>query len=408
MTAAPLSRKLCDATVIVAGLGYLVDFYDLYLFNVVRVKSLTEIGLSGDALTQAGFFVANVQLTGLILGACLWGIVADRMGRKPGLFASILLYSIGSLACAFVHNVEAYAAARFITAIGLAGELGAGVALISEKLSADRRGPGVMIFITLGFVGMLVAAFGVEVMYWRNMYLMGGVAGLFLLLARAALTESGMYAQAKGKKIVYGGFSLLLKNRKNLISYLCSIGMMLPPVFCAQVFWTLSPEIGKAMGIAEPVKANITLAVCYISIMVGDFAVCYLSERLKSRRKAVLLFLAGGALALGWILVSKPATTEAFYAANILLGLFTSFWVVGAVWVAEQFGTNIRATATTTVPNFARAGAIPMNLAFAQLKAVSPLFAATVIGSTVFILALFCASRLKDTYSRDLNFVESA
>jgi MFS family permease len=407
MTTPALSRNVLDTTVIVASAGYLVDMYDLFLFSMVRVKSLTDMGLSGDTLTTAGLFVANAQMAGLIVGAALWGMLADRIGRKTCLFASIFLYSIGSICCAFVGDVETYALARFLTAVGLAGELGAGIAIIAEKLSPEKRGTGVMVFITLGFCGVVLAAILAEFMAWRHMYMAGGVAGLLLLLARVRMTESAMFTASLGKRVARGSFRLIFAQKENLKKYLAAITVITPPIFVAQILWTLSPEIALAMGVEGEVRANIVLAASYGAIIAGDFAACYLSEKYKSRRLPVISFLLAGAFVFTVFMLWQPQNWYVFVGLNALIGFFLALWVVAGIWAAEQFGTNIRATVTTTVPNFARAAGIPMNLAFGALKGYDTILAVTLIGSCVFILGFIAWGVLRETYGRDLDFVDT-
>lgn len=401
-----LYRGVFKTTVLVTGLGYLVDMYDLFLFNVVRVQSLTDMGLSGDALTNAGIFVANSQMAGLLLGAFLWGTMSDRIGRKPGLFASILVYSLGSLLCATIHNVNFYGLARFITGLGLAGELGSGLALIAEGLAAEKRGTGIMIFMGLGFAGVVSAALGSEFLSWRHMYVLGGLAGLGILGLRVLISESTLFRQSSNLQVLRGRFRLILCHPQKFLIYIAGIMLVTPTVFIPQILWTLSPEIGKAMGIVDPVKANIVLAIGYCSVMLGDIAASALSEWLKSRKKATLICLVLGIVVFTLFILHRPNTLIQFYACNALLGLTFGVWVVGGAWAAEQFGTNIRATVTTTMPSFCRATAIPMNLAFRQLKVIGPLPAITVIGSVVFLLSSLSWLVLKETYGKNLDFLE--
>lgn len=400
-----LSHKVLNVTVLVAGLGYLVDMFDMFLFNMMRVTSLKDLGFSGDALTSAGLFISNAQMAGLIAGACLWGVISDKYGRKTGLLYSIALYSLGTLGSSCVWSEQTYAIMRFITGVGLAGELGAGIALITEKLSSEKRGGGVMVFITLGFIGVLLAALTSEFIYWRCAYLIGGIAGLLLLAMRMLLTESDLF-KSLHPTTRRGDFLLIFKNPVRLKKYICGIFLLAPAVFIPQLLWTLSPEIGKAMGI-EGIKANIILGLGYTGVIAGDLLASALSEKLQSRKKAALVFLMLGITIFITYMIWPITSLTAFYIYNSLLGLTFGVWVITVVWVAEQFGTNIRGTVATTSPNFARGLTIPMNIACAALKPYGILPAIAIIGTIIFILAAFSLKGLSETYGKNLDYVEN-
>ncbi|MGQ0527983.1 MAG: MFS transporter [Alphaproteobacteria bacterium] len=398
---------LLQAVVLVTSLGYFVDMFDMFLFNMLRVKSLSDLGLSGEALTDAGLFISSCQFGGLLIGAYTAGVLGDRYGRKKALYVSIILYAIGSLASAFVMHVPFYGLARFVTGFGLAGELGAGVTLIAEGLAPAKRGYGIMAFIVMGFFGVLAAALVAEFVPWRTAYLIGGLGGLLLLFTRVLLSESGMYLGMAGQNIVRGGIRLILCNPALFKTWICAIFLMAPSVFIPQILWTLSPELSKAMDISGAVKPNIILGIGYSSVILGDLMAIALSERLQSRRKAALVFLMLGSAVFLKYLVWPANTVNEFYVLNGLLGMTFGVWVIGATWAAEQFGTNIRATAVTTIPNFARGLTIPMNMAYAHLKILGPLAAAGIIGLIIFTLAWVGWRNLRETYGRDLAFSES-
>ncbi len=404
--AQPLTNRVLSLVVIVTSLGYFVDFFDFLLFGMLRVKSLTDLGLSGDALTQSGLFIVNCQAAGIIIGAYISGVLGDRYGRKNALFLSILVYSLGSIACSFVQDVESYAAARFITAMGLAGELGTGVTLIAEGLSAKRRGYGVMVFISMGFLGGLAAGVIAELLPWRTCYLVGGAMGLVLLALRVLISESGMYSKMEGKDLTRGGLGLLFRKPLLLRRYLAAILIMTPGVLVTQVLLSLSPEFAKDAGIVDTVKVNIALSLGFTVALFTDFAAVALSEYLKSRKKAVLIFMVLSFLAVMKHLLWPAQTVPMFYLSCGLLGLVFGLWTICAFWAAEQFGTNIRATVATTVPNIARTLVIPMNLAYAGLKHYGALNAATIVSLMVFAIALASWYLLSETHGKNLDYYE--
>src|SRR5678815_49497 len=131
--------------VIVAALGYFVDIYDLLIFGIVRADSLKSIGIAPDAQLGPTQLILNTQMIALLLGGILWGVLGDKRGRISVLFGSIILYSLANIANGFVHTVPQYAAARFLAGLGLAGELGGGITLVSESLDEKTRGHGTTI-----------------------------------------------------------------------------------------------------------------------------------------------------------------------------------------------------------------------------------------------------------------------
>ncbi len=404
--ATELSNKLFNATVLIASLGYLIDMFDMFLYNMNRVKSLTDLGLSGDALTQAGLTISNWQMGGFLVGALIWGITADRFGRKFALFPSILLYSLGSLACAFVQDIQLYGILRFVTALGLAGELGTGVALITEKLNAAKRGYGVITFISLGYIGVIFAGICTETVDWRTAYIIGGIAGLALLLTRTLVGESHLFTTSLSQEASRGNLWLVLKNPQSLGYYVGGILLIATGVFLPQVLWTLSPEIAKAMQVTGTVKASVMIALGMITGIIGNITVIYLSEKWRSRKKATMPFLILGAVSLSIYLIWQPTNLITFYAVNVAMGLVFGIWTITALWAAEHFGTNIRATVASTTPNFARALTIPMNLAYVAFKPWGTVYAISIIGAIVYGLALIGWYLMRETHGRDLNYVE--
>jgi putative MFS transporter len=402
-----LTTKVLNATVIVTALGYLVDMYDFFIFNITRVASLSDLHLSGEALTRAGLMISNCQLGGILLGGYLWGVMGDKLGRKSCLFASILTYSLATLSCSLVQSVDHYAFARFLAGFGLAGELGIGLTLVSEKLMPLRRGMGTMFFITLGCIGVLLAALAATLLSWRTAYLIGGIFGLALLLARILVFESGLYEKTAQRVQERGGLKIIVRTPLLLKKYVSGILLLSIASFIPQLVWTLSPELAKAQGIAGDVRAPMILALGYICTLPVNLLACFLSEKQQSRKKPIMIFFI-----LTFILFLKylfwPAASLAeFYIINGLLGVCFGVWLLTGTLVTEQFGTNIRATAATTTPNCARALVIPMNLLFAQLK---PLYgsqtAVGIIGLIVFACAFWGWLNVDETYGKDIDYIE--
>lgn len=397
--------RILSPTVLVTGAGYFVDIYDMLIFNIVRVPSLSAMGLSGDALTAMGLHILNLQLAGLLVGGFVWGSLADKFGRKSCLFASILLYSLATLACGLIDDPQLYAWLRLICGFGLAGEVGVGVTLIAEQLPASKRGLGVGLFGFIGIMGAVAAGLVTELFDWRMAYYVGGGAGLLLLLARAALMESGLYEKMACQRKHSGSLWPILRDGVLRRRYLCSILIGVPIYFTIALVWTLAPELATAMGVTTPVKASTTIACGYFAMTFGGLVSAWVSEKLRSRKHAVLLFQLGELAAVALLLIVQPTSDVAYYAIASVAGFFMGYWLTMITLGAEQFGTNIRCIAATTIPNFVRAAGIPINWAFAALKPQGPLLALAIIGVVVFALAIASVRGLQETHGKDLDYL---
>ena len=396
-------------TILIAALGYFVDIYDLVLFSVVRVSSLKAIGIPDDALMSTGALLLNIQLMGMLLGGLIWGIMGDRIGRKEVLFGSILLYSLANLANAFVTSVDQYAICRLLAGIGLAGEIGAGITLVAELMPRHLRGYGTTFVASVGVSGGMLAGFTAHTFDWQNAYIVGGCMGLALLVLRVGVAESILFKHTKEQVAVKrGNFMLILKSRQRFMRYLACILIGVPLWYAVGVLITFTPEIGKAMGITETLKVATALPLCYLGITLGDIASGLLSQKMKSRKLVITLFICMAAVACGGMLLSGPHldATE-YYGFCLLIGFCMGYWVLMLTTAAEQFGTDIRATVTTTVPNFVRATAVICTSAFVALKSYGTLESALYVGIGAFVLAFIALFFLKETFHDDLNYIEA-
>lgn len=397
--------KIFNATVIVTALGYLVDVYDVLIFNVTRVASLTDLGLSTDQIANTGLFILNMQLLGLLLGGLFFGVIGDRMGRKQSLLGSILLYSTATLGCAFVQDANTYAALRFLAGFGLAGEVGVGVALITEVMTKEKRTLGLTFFAFIGISGAVLAAIAAEFLHWRTCYIIGGVAGLLLLVTRSLILESGMYETIKDKNIRKGSISLLLKTPSLLKKYIASVLLGAPIFFAIGMVWTFAPELGAGLNISEKVSAPIAIGVGYSLMMLGDLLAGLLSHKLKTRKKTITLFLITGFILLMYLITRDGITATHYYVISGLFGIAVGYWVNLISLAAEQFGTNMRATASTSIPNFARATLLPMNLLLTTIKpTMGIVMSVGLIGTLALLVAFASLFVLEETHGKDLNY----
>ncbi|MBP6812281.1 MAG: MFS transporter [Saprospiraceae bacterium] len=402
--------KLLNAAVIVAALGYFVDIYDLLLFGFVRVKSLTELGFSGEELTNKGLSLQNWQMFGMLIGGILWGVLGDKKGRVQVLYFSIGLYSIANIFNGFATGYADYAFYRFVAGVGLAGELGVGITLVSEVLPKAKRGLGTMIVAAIGLSGALLAWVIEHYFHWRSCYFIGGGLGILLLVLRVSISESGMFKHIKtDASISRGNFFALFTNWDRFTRFLRCIFIGTSTWFVVGVLVFFSPEFGKAKGL-EGITASNAIAICYIGLISGDLASGMLSQWMRSRVKVMALFLALDVLAVLAYLSLPYSRPEYFYACHFLLGFSVGFWVIFVTIGAEQFGTNLRSTVATSVPNFARGMQVPINESFKYLKnpAVtgSVITAGYVVGSACLLIAFIALWGMKETFDRDLDYVE--
>lgn len=403
-------KYIFSIPVIISALGYFVDIYDLLLFGIVRIPSLKALGLNPDT---DGTFILNAQMVGLLIGGIFWGIFGDKKGRLSVLFGSILVYSLANIACGFLpyfperHLVYQYAALRFIAGIGLAGELGAGITLVSESLPKNLRAIGTSVVAGFGLMGAVVAQLTVELAGgWNISYIIGGILGILLLFLRISVSESGIYKNIENKSVSKGNFLSFFTHKDRLIRYLKCIAIGLPTWYCIGILAVLANQFAPELGIKDlsPGKA---IMWAYIGISVGDLASGFISHFLKSRKMAIFYMLIFTIIGVAIMLFGNTDTETKYYIFCVWLGLGTGYWAMFVTLAAEQFGTNIRNTATTTVPNMVR-GLVPvMILAFDFFKNdFTVIISAALIGLIVFGLAFYSSLTISETHNKDLEFIE--
>ncbi len=400
-------RSIIKASILIAALGYFVDIYDLILFSIVRVKSLHAIGVPDAGLLSQGVFLLNMQMGGMLLGGILWGVLGDKHGRLSVLLGSIFLYSVANIANAFVQSVPAYAVLRLIAGIGLAGELGAGITLVSEAMPKESRGYGTMIVATVGILGAIVAALVGDAFDWRSAYIIGGVMGFGLLLLRIKAGDSGIFTKVKKQNVRRGTFGLIFRSSTNIVKYLRCILIGLPLWFVIGILITFSPEFGKALGMARVPSAGQAVMFSYIGLALGGFVSGSLSQILRSRKKVVAVFMGLNAVFMLIYLFNPAPELVTFYAVCLALGFASGYWAVFVTIAAEQFGTNIRSTVATTVPNFVRGSVVPLTLCFQALKAQYGIIQGAFLVAVLCVAVAFLALRgLAETHGKDLDYVE--
>lgn len=401
-------RDVISLPVIVAALGYFVDIYDLVLFSIVRVPSLKSFGLDGKALIDYGVYLLNMQMIGMLFGGILWGWLGDKKGRLKIMFGSILMYSLANIANGMVTSLPAYALFRFIAGVGLAGELGAGITLVSEVLHTRLRGYGTMLVASIGVSGAILANFVAKTYDWRISFFIGGALGLLLLITRIRVSESGMFAAMESKaSISRGNMLALFTSRDRFFRYFNSIMIGVPIWFVVGVLITFSPEFASSFRISGEVSAGNAVMYCYLGLVFGDLSSGLLSQLFKSRKKAVLLFMVMTIASVAVYFNMVGRTPGFFYAVCAALGFSGGYWAIFVTVAAEQFGTNLRATVATTVPNLVRGMVVPITMLFQYTRGRMGLEAgALVVGAICMVLALISLFALEETFHKDLDYFE--
>jgi hypothetical protein len=401
--------------IVVAALGYFVDIYDLILFGTVRVPSLTALGFTGAAQIEPTTSLLRFQMGGMLLGGIAWGVLGDKRGRLSVLFGSIIVYSLANLANGTVDTLTGYKICRLVAGIGLAGELGAGITLVSELMDKKSRGIGTAVVAGFGILGGVAAgilAGGMPMIYegvhWRTAYFVGGGLGLALLLLRIGVVESGMFhAVTKKADVVRGNFFALFTSRERFMRYLSVIAVGVPIWYAVGILVTYCRELGLGMGLVEKPHPATAFMITYAGLAVGDIGAGLVSQWFGSRRKALMIFLVGTALSIAAYFAFGGTSLTVFYVILAVMGVFTGYWAVFVTVGAEQFGTNLRATVATTTPNFVRGSVVLLLIMFEQLtKPLGLVGAAAAVG--VFSIALAAAGLLglRETFGIDLDYVE--
>ena len=401
------SSSIFNFTVLVAALGYFVDIYDLLLFNIVRVDSLKDLGFSDALVKSEGEFIISIQMLGLLAGGIIWGIMGDKKGRLSVLFGSIILYSIANIVNGFVQTPNQYALVRFVAGLGLAGELGAGITLVSELVAKEKRSLSTSLVAGIGLTGAVVAYFISQYFHWRTCYFIGGGLGFCLLLLRISVFESGMYNKVKETTAVRGNFLMFFNNRSRFKKYILAILIGLPTWYVIGILIAFSNNFAEQFGITEKVLPKKATMYAYVAIAFADVLIGFVSHWLKSRKKALFIFYFLTVISISFYFMQDGGSAARMYLICAAMGFGTGFWAIFVTMAAEQFGTNLRATAATTVPNMVR-GSLPlMLLLFNGLQQyTSYANAAMYTGILVMIVSITAAFFTKETFGKDLNYTE--
>jgi MFS transporter, putative metabolite:H+ symporter len=400
-------KSIFNIAVLVAALGYFVDIYDLLLFGIIRLPSLRSLGLNEQQLQSDGEMIISVQMIGLLIGGFVWGIMGDKKGRLSVLFGSIVLYSVANIANGFVQTVNQYAWCRFIAGIGLAGELGAGITLVSELLPKEKRGVGTSLVAGIGLTGAVVAYFLNKEFNWRICYFIGGGMGFVLLFLRVKVFESGMFHHAKKLDVQRGNFLMLFNKKERFLRYLKCVCIGVPTWYIIGVLVTFSNKFGQELNIAEKIDPGKAIMFAYAGISAGDIIIGLVSQLLKSRKKALYIFYTLATIFIAMFFLQQNGSASNFYLICLGLGFAGGFWAIFVTIGAEKFGTNLRATATTTIPNVVR-GSLPLIIIlFTFLREqTNYIIGGAITGAICLAIGITATYFSEETFNKDLNFVE--
>ena len=400
-------RVLFTLPVIVSALGFFVDVYDMLIFSIVRLPSLRSLGLSEDEVSKIGTYILNWQQAGLVVGGILWGVWGDKRGRLSVLFGSIITYSLANIACGFVQDTQTYALLRFVAGVGLSGEIGAAMTLVSEIVPPKIRSLGPTLVAGVGYLGAGVAYITQEWFDWRTAYFVGGGMGLLLLILRISVFESGLFIKLKEKPVNRGNYFFFFSSWSRFVKYIRCIAIGIPTWFIVGILATFGNEFGKALGIVEPVAPGKCVMFIYFGLTAGDFISGPLSQYIESRRKAIAYLMSFSAVFAAAYLYAGAATPFQLYLICFFAGLCTGYIGLYLMMVAELYGTNLRATATTSVPSIVRGLVIPMTLSFQALKPTfNVLGSGLILGIICYGVAFLALSKTPETFGKDLEFVE--
>ena len=404
------SKKIFNIIVIAAALGYFVDIYDLILFGVVKNPSLIDLGVTDkDAIFSQGNFLLSMQMAGMLIGGIIWGILSDKKGRMSILFLTIFLYSIANIANGFAQNVTQYACLRFIAGFGLSGELGIGITMVSEVMTKESRGLGASIVSGIGIIGSALAFLVAEKFNWRVAFWTGGGLGMLLLFLRIAVYESGMYEKTKKVKVSKGNFLSLFTDLKRFKKFIFIILIAVPSWYTVSVLVINAPSMAQdALHITDPIKGSTSVMLHYIGAAIGSFLFGYISLKMKSRKKPIIISILGIAFFTIIYFLLNNASPTIFYTNLLLMGIpMGGLWTVFMSAASEQFGTNMRATVTTSAPNFVRGATILITYMLGAFMPIFGLWFSGVIIGVIFLgIAFISVFFVEETYDKDLDYLE--
>lgn len=365
----------------IAGLGWLFDAMDIGILSFV----IAALKVDWDLTVQQMGWIGSVNSIGMAVGAFVFGIYADRVGRKKIFIVTLLLFSIASGLSAFTTTLAAFMILRFFVGMGLGGELPVASTLVAESVPAHERGRVVVLLESFWAAGWLVAAiisyFIIPTYGWQVALLLTALPAFYALYLRINLPDSPQFS---AKKNVLRSVSTNIKevwSKKYLrpTIMLWIVWFMVVFSYYGIFLWMPSVMVLKGFTLIQSFKYVLIMTLAQLP---GYFSAAWLIERM-GRKFVLVSYLLGTAASA---LVFGNAETIAML---IGAGIFLSFFNLGA-WGAlyayspEQYPTVIRATGTGMAASFGRIGGI-----------LGPLLVGTMLASGYgvgWIFAIFCGA----------------
>jgi hypothetical protein len=259
----------------------------------------------------------------------------------------------------------------------------------------------------VGVSGALLAWLISETFSWRTSYFIGGALGLALLCLRIGVAESGMFSHAKETGVTRGDFFSLFTHKDRLKRFLSCVAVGVPIWFIIGILITLSPEFAVALGIDGPVSAGRAVMFAYSGLIVGDLASGLLSQLLRSRKKVAFAFISLCLLGVIYYFQIRNWSPDQFYRYCFLLGFFAGYWAIFVTIGAEQFGTNLRATVATSVPNFVRGSLVLISALFTLAKTQWGLLnGGLAVGLLCCAVAFLGLWKISESFGQSLDYLE--
>ncbi len=401
---------------LVTSLGNFVDYGDMFMASLVRNDAIVALGIAQtkEAVLAVGLNLESFQAVGFLLGCFTWGIFADKKGRLQVLYISTLVYSLanilnGLLSPEWSHVYYWYGGCRLFSGWGLSAEFSVAITLIVEYFSVKKRIIGTMLMTGLGFLGVFLVSwlkFYTHIL-WNEFFIWGGVAGLVLLVFRFAAQESFMFLNQQTAAIKKGSLMTLLKQKKYSRQFFLTVWLVLP-IFLVQLILKFSPNISQQIN-SEIISIALVLLIYDAFSIFSDILGCYISYLFNNRMRVLKFYLILIFLALLGFAIWPPLTTFSWYWVYVpILGLANGYWGLWGTMIAELFGINVRATATTFIVNLSRSFVLILSITFKDLD-LRYGFSISVIVLTLVTcgLAFWSVFKIPETAHKNLEYVEN-
>ena len=390
--------------VIAAGLGWMLDAFDVTLFALVLPAVRRDLELS----TAAGGALGSVALLAAAAGGVWFGWIADRFGRTRALMASIMLYSVFTAACGFATTLTQFLLFRIGLGLGMGGEWASGATLVSETWPAEHRGKALAFMQSAWAIGYALAAavnYLVQPAFgWRAVFLVGILPAFLTIWVRRSVKEPDIWRQAKNGRapgstlpmLFSGGLApltiaLTLMNACTLFGW-WSFNLWLPS-------YLQEPPSRGGLGL-QMLSSSTMILVMQVGMWFGYITFGFVSDRIGRKRTYIAYLLLAAVLLFVYVSVRAPVVLLALgpFVAFFATGYFSGF---GAV-TAEIFPTAIRGTAQGFTYNVGRIVSAAAPFAVGTLAQTHGFGTALSISSLAFLMAALAWKWIPETRGRAL------